>query len=189
MSSTTISKRYSESDLAEFKAVIEKKIAKTTTQLEYLDAQLAETAETKDSQGDWMDDSSNNSDIEMLQTMANRQRKHLLDLQNASQRVHNKSYGICVLSRELIDKRRLLAVPTTTKSLMAKVAAQPEPRKVFKPTSSKPKIISKVIRKPKPTTDVPKKNWIDDEEEEFNDLELMTQEEIDLDNYSEEDLD
>ncbi len=187
------SNRYSETDLAEFKAHIDKKIEKTTRQLTSLEEQLAYAAESKDNEGDWMDDSSNNMDIEMLEVMANRQRKHLMDLQNALQRVYNKSYGICVLTGELIDKRRLLAVPTTTKSLAAKMdngrnavkkAYKPEVR----PSTNGPKIISKIIRKPeiKPAVS---KNW-----EAEDDLDIELEEDLgmgtalDLDNFSEEDL-
>ena len=189
-----ISNRYSEAELAEFKALIDKKIEKTERQLTSLEKQLTETAESKDNEGDWMDDSSNNADIEMLEVMANRQRKHLLDLQNALQRIYNKSYGICVITRELIDKRRLMAVPTTTKSLAAKMSNGRQPiKKSYKPEArpkaSGPKIISKIIRKPvaKPLV---AKDW---ETEDDLDLELDNEfgmaTEVDFDSYSGEDLD
>jgi len=185
--------RYGEAALAEFKALIEKKVEKTERQLNSLEEQLAEAAESKDSEGDWMDNSSNNSDMEMLEVMANRQRKHLMDLQNALQRVHNKSYGICVITGELIDKRRLMAVPTTTKSLAAKMEVGGPARRSFRPetrpqASNKPKIISRIISKPK-AVEKPKV-WEDDEDldlEMEEDLGFHT--EVDLDNYSEEDLD
>ena len=116
-----------------------------------------------------------------------------MDLQNALQRVYNKSYGICVISGELIDKRRLLAVPTTTKSLAAKMdngrksikkAYKPE----IKPTASGPKIISKIIRKPA-TKPAVSKNWAEEDDldlEMEGDLGMDTA--FDLDNFSEEDL-
>ncbi len=188
------SNRYSEVDLNEFKAHIDKKIEKTERQLNSLEERLTHAAESKDNEGDWMDDSSNSSDIEMLEVMANRQRKHLMDLQNALQRVYNKSYGICVITGELIDKRRLLAVPTTTKSLVAKMDNSRKPiKKAYKPevrtTASGPKIISKIIRKPeiKPAVS---KNWEDEDDldiEMEDDLGMGTA--LDLDNFSEEDLD
>ena len=191
---TQTSNRYSEADLNEFKAHIEKKKEKTERQLASLEEQLADTAESKDSEGDWMDDSSNNADIEMLEVMANRQRKHLMDLQNALQRIYNKSYGICVISGELIDKRRLMAVPTTTKSLAAKMDTGRTPvRKTYKPevrpSSNGPKIISKIIRKPK-VTPTALKAWEDEEDLDLEmDQDLGITSEMDLDNFSEEDLD
>lgn len=191
---TQTSNRYSEEDLNEFKALIEKKLEKTQTQLTSLEEQLADTAESKGNEGDWKDDSSNNADIEMLEVMANRQRKYLIDLQNALQRIYNKSYGICAVSGELIDKRRLMAVLTTTKSLAAKMdngrgAIRKPFRPEVKPNASRPKIISKIIRKPEVKPAIPK-TWNDDDEldlEMEGDLGMGT--EIDLDNYSEEDLD
>ena len=126
----------------------------------------------------------------MLQTMANRQKKHLQDLENALIRVENKSYGICVVTGQLIDKKRLLAVPTTTKSLEAKNAIAAESRREERrtpartPAQHKPRIESKVIRKksepPAPKPEV-------EEEDEFFDVNLIDENEdieepIDLDN-------
>lgn len=114
--------RYSDDELAEFQEIIEKKIAQTQEQLESLQGQIIEISENTSDEhgGDWVDDSSINSDMEMLNNMAIRQRKYLQDLNNAMLRIRNKVYGVCVVTGELIDKRRLLAVPTTTKSLTAK---------------------------------------------------------------------
>jgi len=118
MTTITIN-RYSAIDLEEFRLAIEKKLNKAERQLPSLDAQILDATENKD---DLMDNSSDSNDLEMLQIMANRQRNNISDLRNALQRVDNKSYGICVVTGEMIDKRRLLAVPTTTKSLLGKVA-------------------------------------------------------------------
>ncbi|MGH1433001.1 MAG: TraR/DksA family transcriptional regulator [Lewinella sp.] len=114
--------RYSDEELEEFQALIEKKLQQTGEQLESLESQIMEISENSsdDHGGDWVDDSSTNNDIEMLNSMATRQRKYLVDLNNAMMRIRNKVYGVCVITGELIDKRRLLAVPTTTKSLTAK---------------------------------------------------------------------
>ena len=192
---TQIINRYSETDLAEFKAQIDKNIAKAESRLSSLEEQLNDATESKDNEGDWMDGSSNSNDIDMLEMMANRQRKHLLDLQNALQRIYNKSYGICVVTGELIDKRRLMAVLTTTKSLAAKVGNGSMPiKKPFRPeakpkASGAPKIFSRIISKP---TSTPKpKVW---EDEEDLDLEMdddlgFDNSELDLDNFSNEDLD
>lgn len=114
--------RHSDEDLEEFRALIEKKLQQTQEQLESLQSQIIEISENSSDEhgGDWVDDSSTNNDMEMLNNMAIRQRKYLQDLNNAMMRIKNKVYGVCVITGELIDKRRLLAVPTTTKSLTAK---------------------------------------------------------------------
>ena len=114
--------RYSDAELAEFQAIIEKKITQTDEQLESLKEQIREISENTSDEhgGDWVDDSSISADIEMLNNMALRQQKYLRDLNNAMLRIKKKVYGVCVITGDLIDKRRLLAVPTTTKSLTAK---------------------------------------------------------------------
>ena len=70
--------------------------------------------------GDWFDDSSIHTEIEFLSKMAERQRQHLQGLEMALVRIKNKSFGICTVTGELIDKQRLLLVPHTTKSVKAK---------------------------------------------------------------------
>ena len=192
MNEQIVSNRYNEADLVEFKAHVEKKLEKAERQLANLEEQLADAAQAKDSQGDWMDDSSNSNDIDMLQMMANRQKKHILDLRNALQRIHNKSYGICMISGELIDKRRLMAVPTTTKSLAAKMGtaspakkpSRPQPR----PSASGPKIISRIISKPKPKVEKPK-IWEDNDDLDLELDEDYVSTEVNFDNLSKEDLD
>ena len=171
--------RYSDAELAEFKALIEKKFEKAKEQLTSLQEQILEITENSSDEhgGDWVDDSSINNDVEMLNNMAIRQRMYIRELENALVRIRNKTYGICSVTGELIDKRRLLAVPTTTKSLAAKtVEQQPvEQRKPVsrpeKPTPTKtpatPKVITKIIRKS--NADKPKPNIIDDDDDLFED--------------------
>lgn len=114
--------RYSDEELAEFRKVIEEKLADAHQQLDMFRNQILEVTEnaSDDYGGDWMDDSSINTEVEMLNNMAIRQQKFIQDLEHALIRINNKTYGICSISGRLIDKRRLLAVPTTTKSVVAK---------------------------------------------------------------------
>lgn len=185
--------RYSDIELAEFKANIEKELAKSTKQLETLESQLADSGENKEDQGDYVDDAASQADLELIQTLANRQSKHILDLKNALQRVHNKSYGICIVTGELIDKRRLMAVPTTARCLAAKTNP-PVEKKPFKPevrpTTGAPKIISRVISKPSvaPKPSTPITEWEDDDDLEEN-MDIEMEEGFDFDSVSEEDLD
>ena len=171
--------RYSDGELAEFKALIEKKLANATEQLDSLQEQILEITENTSDEhgGDWMDDSSINNDVEMLNNMAIRQRRYIKDLENALVRIRNKTYGICIITGELIDKKRLLAVPTTTKSLVAKTQEQNPPterrastieRPTPKPTGEK-KVITKIIRK-SPTKPAPPKPaaFDDDDDDDFN---------------------
>jgi RNA polymerase-binding transcription factor DksA len=167
--------RYSDAELAEFKALIDKKMEQTKENLEGLQAQILEITENTSDEhgGDWVDDSSINNEVEMLNNMAIRQRRYLKDLENALIRIQNKTYGICVITGELIDKKRLMAVPTTTKSLSAKTESQNKtierPKLRPKPKPSRPaekKIISKVIRKP--AANAPKPILSDDDDDDLD---------------------
>ncbi len=195
MSNTVV--RYSDAELQEFKALIEGKLEKAQTQLDSLREQILEIAENSgDDHGvDWVDDSSTGNDVEMLNNMAIRQRRYIQDLQNALIRIRNKAYGICTVTGELIDKKRLRAVPTTTKSLAAKtqpsVSTRPaspkdeeddeneDKTKRKPPKPAKNKVITRVIRKsaaPKPSRPVD----LDDEEEDFYDDDIDGLEDNDL---------
>lgn len=196
-------KRYSDADLAEFKELVEKKLAKAKKEMDYLQEQILEATELfDDDRGDWMDDSSNGHDIEMLNTMAIRLRKHLRDLENALLRIQNKTYGICVITGELIDKNRLRAVPTATKSVEGKMAEKlkEKPTTVSRPTPkpSERQIITKVIKpasKPKSTAPKPEdddEDWVDFDMDSLEDdddfLEEDSSDAIDPDNLSDDDI-
>ena len=142
--------RYSDAELDEFKVLIETKLERASTHLSGLQEQILEITENTSDEhgGDWVDDSSINNDVEMLNNMAIRQRVYIQDLQNALVRIKNKTYGICSLTGQLIDKRRLLAVPTTTKSLAAKVAEQvPTPERKERVEIEKPVVEKKPVEK------------------------------------------
>lgn len=201
---TTI--RYSDTDLSEFRELVEKKVEKAREELNYLMEQILEITENSgdDHGGDWMDDSSINNDIEFLNNMAIRQRKYIQDLENALVRIKNKSYGICIVTGQLIDKRRLLAVPTATKSVEAKNAEAQKTEKASEKKAetslelleklekvdipSTPKIITKVIRKPK-SPPVKPVNVEDEDEDLFDDLDKNYAFESDEDDSSDEDND
>ena len=150
----TATNRYTDAELAEFKAIIDQKLEKARKQFESLDDQITNLTERMDDDGDWMEDSGSHVDLEFLQSMAQRQRKHIQDLENALLRIRHKNYGICAVTGTLIDKRRLVAVPTTTKSIAAKMLIQmpekTEPKSISVAKKSEPQIITRVIRPPKP---------------------------------------
>ncbi|MCB0633352.1 MAG: hypothetical protein R2824_33815 [Saprospiraceae bacterium] len=200
--------RYSDQELEEFRVLIAKKLEHAKEQLQNLQDQILEITENTGDEhgGDWVDDSSTNTEVELLNTMAIRQRKFITDLENALIRIRNKTYGICVISGELIDKRRLMAVPTTTKSLMAKTEENKQEESktttrlnqnpYVKKTPGKKapkKIITKVIKKSGGTTKPVSADLDDDEEDDYgfgpdldDDLDLkisknLSTEDLDLD--------
>jgi RNA polymerase-binding transcription factor DksA len=201
MSSTV--DRYPDAELEEFKQLILDKLAKSKEQLASLQEQIIDITEnTADEHGgDWVDDSSINNEVEMLNNMAIRQRMYIKDLENALIRIKNKSYGICSITGQLIDKKRLLAVPTTTKSLEAKsveqvkpteLIEQPKPVAPVKPVIPAPterKVITKVIRKPTSSTNKAAVKEDDEDELEFGEREFFYDEEEDSMTRSISDLD
>jgi RNA polymerase-binding transcription factor DksA len=123
---SNVTTRYNDVDLKEFKDIIDAKLAKAMEQYTNLKDQLKDITENNndDFAKDITDFSSIQSEVEMLNNMANHQRKYIQDLENALIRINNKSYGICNVTGELIDKKRLMAVPTTTKSVLAKTQSE-----------------------------------------------------------------
>lgn len=112
--------RYSDQELAEFQALIEKKLQRATAELEYYQSQLAEAADNPDAKVRGLDDGTGTMENEDLFHNAGRQQKLIKHLENALIRIHNKSYGICRETGELISKERLRAVPHATLSIGAK---------------------------------------------------------------------
>lgn len=114
--------RYSDEELQEFKVIIDEKLKQAQEELNTTQQQIDDLNENGFNQqgGDWYDDSTAHTDLEMLQRMLTRQQRHVQDLRNALLRIHNKTYGICIVTGALIDKNRLRLVPHATKSIDGK---------------------------------------------------------------------
>ena len=173
-----MAKRYSDSELEEFKTLVLGKIEKTKNEIASLEDQKNDHSESLNDNGYDVDENHGYADVEFLSNMIQRQKKHLNDLENALIRIRNKSYGICVVTGEVINKKRLMAVPTTTKSLQAKMQPQSVPATTSEePKKERPakrkqenKIISRVIKKS--GTPAPKIEMEEDEDLDFDDLNL-----------------
>lgn len=153
--------RYSDEELQEFRTLIEQKLEKANKELEYMRQQIIEVNQNgSDAQGgDWTDDSSIHTELEMLNKMVGRQQQFVRNLDNALLRIKNKTYGICRISGKLIDKKRLMLVPHATQSIEAKEAQSKGPQRSIISKKSNPntagekrkngtkKIISKVVKK------------------------------------------
>jgi len=112
--------RYSDSELEEFGILINQKIEKAQSELDYYLKQIQELAENDGTKIKGLDDGLGTVESARLQNMAARQRKLIQHLHNAEMRVKNKIYGICRESNKLISKERLKAVPHATLSIEAK---------------------------------------------------------------------
>ena len=101
--------RYSDEELEEFKKLIDDKMVQAKQELTDIEQQMMEMRENMaDEQGgDWFDDSSVHTEIEFLTKMAERQRQFVQSLEMALVRIKNKSYGICTVTGDLIEKERL----------------------------------------------------------------------------------
>ena len=122
MVATTAAARYSDTELQEFKALIEEKLVKSHAEVHYLRQQMTEINENSVNQqsGDWTDESSSHMEMEMLINTLGRQQHFMRNLENALLRIQNKTYGVCTLTGDLIPRDRLRQVPHATKSIEAK---------------------------------------------------------------------
>lgn len=114
--------RYSDDDLKEFDRLIDEKILKAKTELDYYLTQIKELAENEATKLKGLDDATGSQESERLQSMAARQTKLIKHLDNAKLRVKKKVYGVCRETGTLISKERLKAVPHATLSIKAKQA-------------------------------------------------------------------
>ncbi len=120
----TQKERYTDAELAEFKAIIEDKIVKATQQLEmYQSAYMNDSSNGTDDTSPTFkafDEGSKTMSKEANSQLAIRQEKFIRDLKNALVRIENKTYGICRVTGKLIKKERLRLVPHATLSIEAK---------------------------------------------------------------------
>jgi RNA polymerase-binding transcription factor DksA len=118
------SKRYSDSDLKEFKELILSKISEAKQDLEMLRDSLSyhDDNGTNDTSPSFkmMEDGSETLSREETAQLAVRQEKFINNLESALVRIENKTYGICRATGELIRKERLRLVPHATLSIIAK---------------------------------------------------------------------
>lgn len=117
--------RYTDEELQEFKTIVSDRLVQAQDELRTTEQQIADLNENGFNQqgGDWYDDSTAHTDLEMLQRMLQRQQRFVQDLKNALLRIQNKTYGICIVTGELISKERLRLVPHATKSMDGKAQA------------------------------------------------------------------
>ncbi|NHM06042.1 TraR/DksA family transcriptional regulator [Flavobacterium sp. CYK-4] len=116
--------RYSDSDLAEFKELILKKINKAQQDLDLIKSAYMNDLNngTDDTSPTFkaFEEGSETMSKEANSQLAIRQEKFIRDLKNALFRVENKTYGVCKVTGKLISKERLMIVPHATMSIEAK---------------------------------------------------------------------
>lgn len=118
--------RYSEEELKEFEALINRKLDKAREEFHILKETLnrnndAGTDATSGGNTKVLEDGAETAEKENLSQLAARQQKYIMNLENALVRIKNGTYGICTVTGKLIPKERLIAVPHTTQSIEAKM--------------------------------------------------------------------
>lgn len=116
--------RYSDKDLAEFKALLLEKIEKAEHDLELIKSAYMNDHNngTDDTSPTFkaFEEGSETMSKEANSQLAIRQEKFIRDLKNAIIRIENKTYGVCRVTGKLINKERLKLVPHATLSIEAK---------------------------------------------------------------------
>ncbi len=116
--------RYSDAELAEFKALILEKLAKAQKDYELYKNSITHSDgnDTQDTSPTFkvLEEGAATLSKEEAGKLAQRQLKFIQHLQAALVRIENKTYGICRETGKLISKERLRAVPHATLSIDAK---------------------------------------------------------------------
>ncbi len=116
--------RYSDEELNEFRELIQNRLEKARKELTYQQGLITrkDEAGTEDTENRYMnmEDGSGAMEREQLAQLASRQIQFINHLEKALIRIENKTYGICRVTGNLIDKNRLRAVPHATLSIDAK---------------------------------------------------------------------
>jgi DnaK suppressor protein len=116
--------RFSDDELAEFKAIIDKKLEKAKNDLQLLTEAYTNANDhgTNDTSPTFkvLEEGYQVLSKEENSRLAARQSKFITNLENALVRIENKTYGICRATGKLISKERLRSVPHATLSIEAK---------------------------------------------------------------------
>ena len=118
--------RYSDSDLAEFKQVILKKLEQARADYELLRENITHSGDndTQDTSPTFkvLEEGAATLSKEETSRLAAHQVKFIRNLEMALVRIENKTYGVCKTTGKLIPRERLMRVPHATECIEAKEA-------------------------------------------------------------------
>ena len=116
--------KMSDADLKFFEEMlVEKRRQLVTAQSESERANAFQGQKSQSGDGGDSDSADSATDYNTLETtfsLAAREGKYLVYLEEALQRIRNGTFGICKVCKQLIPKARLMAVPTATKCVNRK---------------------------------------------------------------------
>ena len=117
--------KYTQKELKQFEKLILSKINNAQSELDFIKESLlrSNVSGTDTTQGalKTLEDGADTMEKESLSQLAGRQQKFINNLENALIRIKNGTYGICKDTGNLINKKRLEAVPHATQSIEAKL--------------------------------------------------------------------
>ncbi|MEC7858607.1 MAG: TraR/DksA C4-type zinc finger protein [Bacteroidota bacterium] len=117
--------KYTVSELKEFEKLILKKMENAQKELDFIreSLQRSNLSGTDSTQGalKTLEDGADTMEKESLSQLAGRQQKFITNLEKALITIKHGTYGICKDTGNLIDKKRLRAVPHATQSIEAKL--------------------------------------------------------------------
>jgi len=117
--------KYTAIELKEFEKLILEKMENAQKELDFIreSLQRSNLSGTDSTQGalKTLEDGADTMEKESLSQLAGRQQKFITNLEKALIRINNGTYGICKDTGNLIDKKRLRAVPHATQSIEAKL--------------------------------------------------------------------
>ena len=118
--------RYTDEELQEFKTIIEEKLEVARQQYEDVISTMNKrnSNDIDDTLPTYhaLEEGSSVQSLEEQMQSAQRLQKFITGLQAALVRIENKTYGICRVTKKLIPKERLRAVPHATLSIEEKMA-------------------------------------------------------------------
>lgn len=116
---------YNDEELEYFREIILKKRDEAENELETLQSSLRESMENSSDESAYSfhmaDAGTDAQEREKTYMLYNRTRKFIRYLDDALQRIDNKTYGVCKVTGKKIAKGRLEAVPHTQLSIDAKL--------------------------------------------------------------------
>lgn len=118
--------RYTDEELSEFRELITEKLQVAREQYDEIIATMNKrnSNDIDDTMPTYhaLEEGSFTQSLEEQMASAQRLQKFITGLQAALVRIENKTYGICRVTKKLIPKERLRAVPHATLSIEAKLA-------------------------------------------------------------------
>ncbi|MEZ4685649.1 MAG: TraR/DksA C4-type zinc finger protein [Bacteroidia bacterium] len=111
---------YTKEELKEFEVLINEKLDQAKAEYNRCAESLREDNDGSADTFNFTEFGNDNRDKEQLEYNMQRQKKFIINLENALARIKNGTYGICKVTGKLIPKERLRIVPHTTTSMEGK---------------------------------------------------------------------